>query len=136
MNQCNKGDFQNDDWKTNHSRHKIICLAKLAIMRVVNKYTSRNKKNQNIDHQTISWKEFFKDMHELALCTESKERLKREAGSSRLGGGRFNMQENLPVWLALGVYKMNRSLFLPTRILKVYRGLKDSVMCVQSRSSQ
>lgn len=62
MNQCNKDGFQNDEWKANHSKLKIICLAKLAVMRVVTKYTSRNKRTQKIDNQTISWRELFKDV--------------------------------------------------------------------------
>ena len=52
--------------------------------------------------------------------TESKERPKKEAGNSRLVGGSFNKQGNLHTGLAFDGCKVNISLHLPTRILKVY----------------
>lgn len=49
-----------------------------------------------------------------------KERLKKEAGHSRLVGGKFNKQGNLHTRLVLGSHKTSRCLHPPTRILKVY----------------
>lgn len=46
--------------------------------------------------------------------------LKKETGHSRLVGGRFNKQGNLPMRLVLGSCKVNRSAHLPTRILRAY----------------
>ena len=49
---------------------------------------------------------------------ERKERPKIQADDSRLGGGTFNQQGNLPRRLVLSHHKTNR--FPPARILKVY----------------
>ena len=50
---------------------------------------------------------------------EGTERLEKEAGHSKLVGGRFNKKGNLLISLILGGYK-KRSLNWPSRILNVY----------------
>lgn len=54
---------------------------------------------------------------------EGEEKPKKETNHSRLADGRFNKQVNLHTRLVLGGFKTSRYLYLPTRILKVYRGL-------------
>ena len=54
------------------------------------------------------------------LYMEGKERLKKEVNHSRLRGGRFNKQGTLHMRLVLIGCKMSRSLYPPTRILKVH----------------
>ena len=54
------------------------------------------------------------------LYREGKERSKKEADHSILVGGTFNKQGKLHTRLVLEGHKMSRSLYLPTRILKVY----------------
>lgn len=51
---------------------------------------------------------------------EGKDKVKKEAGHSRLVGGKFNKDRNLYARLVLGTHKIRRSLYLPGRILKVY----------------
>lgn len=52
--------------------------------------------------------------------TEVKERLKKEAGHSRLVGGSYNKQGHLLMRLVLDGCKMSRCLQPPVRILRVY----------------
>lgn len=56
----------------------------------------------------------------MAPFLEDKERQKKEAGHSRLVGGKLNKQENLLLRLILGGCTMSRSLPSPARILNVY----------------
>lgn len=53
--------------------------------------------------------------------TEDKEKMKTEAGYSRLVGGGFNKQGNEFTRLVLGSGRTSRSPHLPTRVFKVYR---------------
>lgn len=53
---------------------------------------------------------------------EGKEKPEKEPDYSRLAGRRFNEQGDLHSRLALGSYKMNRSLYLLSRVLRVYVG--------------
>lgn len=63
INLSNERGFQNDEWKIKHSNLTIIHLAKVAVIRVVTKYTSGGKKRtQKKDNQAILWRELFKDV--------------------------------------------------------------------------
>lgn len=52
-------------------------------------------------------------------CMEGKERPKKESGTSLLGGGGFNKQENI-YEACLQWHKVSRSLHLPAIILKIH----------------
>lgn len=57
---------------------------------------------------------------EVPPYTEGKERPKKDLDHSKLAGSSFNKQGNLHIRLLLGGYKISKSLYLLTRILKVY----------------
>lgn len=57
----------------------------------------------------------------LAQITEGRERLKKEAGHSRVVGDRLSKKGNLYMRLAIGSHKTSGPPHSPTRILKVYR---------------
>lgn len=85
----------------------------------------RGKINLNT-YLTPKCKILFKMDHELLvqnfrklLLLQSKERWEKEADHCRLVGGRLNKQEKLHMKLVLSGHKMNRSLYLPVKILKV-----------------
>lgn len=97
--------------KTPYLRRKCNCQRKTTVELVL----SGDRKTCNSASVSKDYQHWLRSPHR-----EGKKKSNKQAGRSRLLGGRFRHQGNLDTGLVLDGYKMSSSLSLPTRILKVY----------------